>query len=103
MRSFPELAIDDQGQPYSRSAEFRNPAALLQVSRGDRTWPVFVLRSVSGPQEFNQIPELGWTFGLTSMAADPRLMLGVHQEPAALAAAVGLAFALAGLALGLRR
>jgi hypothetical protein len=103
VRYFPDFAIDARNEPFSRSSVYRNPGALLQVSRHGRTWPVFVLRTISGPQEFNQIRELNWTFGLTSMTPDPRVALGVHREPAALAAALGLAIAAVGLALGLRR
>jgi hypothetical protein len=103
VRYFPDFAIAGRDEPYSKSSEYRNPGALLQVSRGGRTWPVFVLRALSGPQEINEIREFGWTFGLTSMTPDPRLTLGVHREPAALVAALGVALAAVGLALGLRR
>jgi hypothetical protein len=103
VRYFPDFAIDAANQPYSRSTDFRNPGALLRVRRAGTTRHIFVLRSVSGPQEFNQLPELGWTFGLASMTADPRLTLGVHQEPAAAAVAFGVALVVVGLALGMRR
>jgi hypothetical protein len=102
VRHFPDFAMDARNQPYSRSAEFRNPGALLEVRRDGRTWPVFVLGSVSGPQQFNQITALDWTFDLASMTREQRLSLGVHREPAGLAVAVGVGLALVGLALRLR-
>src|SRR5690242_21131868 len=62
-RYFPDFALDGQNQPYSRSDEPRNPAALLQVSRGgqDRkstrlnsshmsiSYAVFCLKNITNP------------------------------------------------------
>ena len=45
---FPDFALDEQQQPFTRSLEARNPAALLAVRRGAETHRAFVLQSMPG-------------------------------------------------------
>jgi hypothetical protein len=100
-RYFPDFALDSRNQAYSRSAEPRNPAALLRVRQGNNEWTkVFVLREIPG---LHERPDLGVRFSLNAVAMDERVVIGVHQEPAALAAALGVVLALLGLAMGVRR
>jgi hypothetical protein len=47
-RYFPDFALDANRQPYTRSEEPRNPAALLRVTRGSQTWRVFVIQAMPG-------------------------------------------------------
>jgi hypothetical protein len=96
-RYFPDFALDERNNPYSKSEEPRNPGALLRVSRDGRSWRVFVLQSMPG---VHQVPELGWSFALQGVTPEPRLRVLAHHQPAALLAAAGIAIAAVGLALG---
>jgi hypothetical protein len=95
-RYFPDFALDERNNPYTKSDEPRNPGALLRVSREGGSWRVFVLQSMPG---VHQVPELGWTFALQGVSPEPRLRVLVHHQPAALLAAAGIAIAAVGLGM----
>ncbi len=93
---FPDFALDEQRQPYSRSAEPRNPAALLTIEKGGKTHRAFVLQSMPG---VHRVEGLGLAFSLLEVDEERAAEIAVHREPAALFAlagalvlAVGLAF-----------
>jgi hypothetical protein len=98
-RYFPDFALDADNNPFSRSEVPRNPAALLSIHAGERQHRVFVIRALPG---LHQVPELPFTFTLNAVAADERLGLAVHEQPAAPLAAAALLLAALGLALGRR-
>ena len=78
-RYFPDFALDDKQQPFSRSAHSRNPAALLGVRRGAQAFRVFVIRSMPG---LHQVPELKQTFALGGVEPEVNVELQVADEPA---------------------
>ena len=92
---FPDFALDEQKQPFTRSLEARNPAALLAVRRGAESYRAFVLQSMPG---VHRIPGLGVAFSLVDVEPEKSVEMAVHREPAAplaLAGAVLLALAVA--------
>jgi len=92
---FPDFALDEKQQPFSRSDEPRNPAALLGVTRGTASWRVFVIRAMPGIHR----PEgLDRTLELVDVTADEGVRFSVHREPAALLAGLGLLVAAIGVA-----
>jgi len=94
-RYFPDFALDERQQPFTRSDEPRNPAALLEVTRGTASWRVFVIRAMPGVHR----PEgLDRTLTLVDVVADEAVRLSVHREPAALLAGLGLLVAAIGVA-----
>jgi hypothetical protein len=94
-RYFPDFALDERQQPFSRSDEPRNPAALLGVARGTASWRVFVIRAMPGVHH----PEgLDRTLTLADVVPEEGVMLSVHREPAALLAGLGLLVAAMGVA-----
>lgn len=94
-RYFPDFALDQDQQPYSRSAEPRNPAALLRVTRGSDSWRVFVIRAMPGIHR----PEgLDYVLSLTDVVAREAVRLRVSREPAAWLALAGALVMAAGLA-----
>ena len=97
-RYFPDFALDERQQPFSRSVHSRNPAALLRVRRGERTFRVFVIRSMPG---LHQVAELGKSFALTAVEPEVSVHLRVAQEPFAPILVAGALALLA--AVGLRR
>lgn len=99
-RYFADFALDEKGQPFSRSAEPRNPAALLQVRKGDRGWRVFVIRSLPG---IHRQEGLDASFALVGIEPEVWVRLSVAREPAAALGGAGLLLLAAGLSLGLRR
>lgn len=99
-RYFPDFALDERQQPFTRSLHSRNPAALLRVSRGGKTFRVFVIRSMPG---LHQVAELGQSFGLSSVEGEVLVRLRVAQEPFAAVLAAGALAALVGVALGRSR
>jgi hypothetical protein len=92
---FPDFALDDQQRPFSRSAEPRNPAALLTVERGGQAHRVFVLQSMPG---IHRVEGLGLAFSLLEVEPERKAEITVHREPAALAALVGALLLSAGVA-----
>ena len=100
-RYFPDFALDDKGQPMTRSAESRNPAALMRVERGAKAHRVFVLGSMPG---LHRVEELDRSFALAGVEPEVRVDAAVVSEPAAPAALIGLLIATAGAALaGLKK
>ena len=96
---FPDFALDAQQRPFSRSAEPRNPAALLTVGREGQAHRVFVLQSMPG---VHRVEGLGLAFSLLEVEPERTVEVAVHHEPAALAALVGALLLAAGVALSLR-
>jgi hypothetical protein len=99
-RYFPDFALDARNQPYSKSSEARNPAALLHVVQGGRTWNVFVLRAAP---DIHQVPDLDASFSLRDVAMDETVSLGVYKEPAAPLVAAGVLLAALGILLAAKR
>ena len=93
---FPDFALDDRQQPFSRSAEPRNPAALLTIEKGGRAYRAFVLQSMPG---VHRVEGLGLAFSLLEIEPERTAEIAVHREPAALAALVGALLLAVGLAL----
>jgi hypothetical protein len=94
-RYFPDFALDPSQQPYSRSAEPRNPAALLRVTRGSEAWRVFVIRAMPGIHR----PEgLEYVLSLTDVVPREVVRLRVSREPAAALALAGVLLMAAGVA-----
>jgi hypothetical protein len=92
---FPDFAVDEKNQPFSRSDEPRNPAALLRVQRGTSSWRMFVIRAMPGVHK----PEgLDRTITLVDVIPDEAVTLRVSREPAALLAALGALMAAVGVA-----
>jgi hypothetical protein len=92
---FPDFAVDDKNQPFTRSDEPRNPAALLQVQRGTSAWRVFVIRAMPG---IHQPAGLDRTITLVDVIPDEAVTLAVSREPAAALAALGALIAAVGVA-----
>jgi hypothetical protein len=92
-RYFPDFALDARQQPYSKSNEPRNPAALLEVERAGKRYRVFVLQSMPG---LHQIDEIGRSFALRAVDPDIVADIGVHREPAAPLALLGTLLTAAG-------
>jgi hypothetical protein len=96
---FPDFALDENQRPFSRSAEPRNPAALLTVARGGEGHRVFVLQSMPG---VHRVEGLGLAFSLLEVAPERAVAIAVHREPAALAVLAGALLLAAGVALSYR-
>jgi cytochrome c biogenesis protein len=96
---FPDFALDEKQQPYSRSAEPRNPAALLRVTRGEKAWRVFVIRAMPGIHR----PEgLDHVLSLTDVVVSEAVTLRVSREPAAAVALAGMTVMALGMAWAAR-
>ena len=96
---FPDFALDEKQQPYSRSAEPRNPAALLRVTRGEKAWRVFVIRAMPGIHR----PEgLDRVLSLVDAVASEAVTLRVSREPAAAVALGGMIVMALGMAWAAR-
>jgi len=97
---FPDFALDERQQPFTRSLEPRNPAALLSVRRGGETHRAFVIQSMPG---VHRVEPLGASFALVEVEPERAVEMAVHREPAApVALAGGLVVALAMLLLAAR-
>jgi hypothetical protein len=96
---FPDFALDENRQPFSRSAEPRNPAALLTVEKAGQAHRVFVLQSMPG---IHRLEDLGLAFSLLGVEPERTATVAVHREPAAVAALVGALLLAAGVALSIR-
>jgi hypothetical protein len=95
---FPDFELDEKRQPFSRSNEPRNPAALLTVTRAGQTHRVFVLRAMPG---IHQVAGLDRSFALLDVEPEQSVEMTVHREPAAAIALLGVVLALVGVAAGL--
>jgi hypothetical protein len=96
---YPDFALDEKQQPYTRSAEPRNPAALLRVTRGEQSWRVFVIRAMPGihrPEGLDQV------LSLIDVVASEGVTVRVSREPGAGVVFAGLAVMALGLAWGAR-
>lgn len=96
-RYFPDFALDDRQKPFTRSDYSRNPAALLQIRRGERTFRVFVIRAMPG---LHQVAELRKTFGLAAVEPELSVQIRVAREPFAPLIGAGAMALLAAVALG---
>ncbi len=96
---FPDFALDENRRPFTRSAEPRNPAALLTVEKGGQAHRIFVLQSMPG---IHRLEDLGLAFSLLGVEPERTVTIAVHREPAALAALAGALLLAAGVALSLR-
>jgi hypothetical protein len=96
---FPDFALDDRQQPFSRSAEPRNPGAVLSVERGGRAYRAFVLQAMPG---VHRVEGLGLAFSLLDVEPERPVEIAVHREPAAPVALAGALLLCAGLGLRLR-
>jgi hypothetical protein len=93
---FADLAMDENGQPFSRSAEPRKPAVLLSVRRGGETYRVFV---VSGLPGIHQVAGLGLSFDLVSVEPERAADLRVARQPGVALVVGALVLAAFGLAV----
>lgn len=96
---FADFALDDKRQPFSRSSEARNPAALLDVKRGERVFRVFVIQALPG---IHWQAGLELAFALVGVDPERAARLRVSETRAAPLAAGGIAIVVLGLALALR-
>jgi hypothetical protein len=96
---FPDFALDESRRPFTRSAEPRNPAALLVVEQGGQAHRVFVLRSMPG---IHRVEDLGLAFSLLEVEAERAIALAVHRQPAAAGVLTGALLLGLGAALSLR-
>jgi hypothetical protein len=88
----PDFALDERQQPFTRSLEPRNPAALLVVRRGGQSYRAFVLQSMPG---VHRVETLGVSFSLLGVEPEENVLIAVHREPgASVALAGGLVLAL---------
>jgi hypothetical protein len=94
-RYLPDFALDERQQPFSRSREPRNPAALLAVRRGSSSWQAFVMRALPG---IHRPAGLDRTLTLVEVLPGEAVALSVHHEPAALLAGLGVLIAAIGVA-----
>lgn len=97
---FPDFALDARNQPFSRSSEPRQPAALLTVRKGSESFRVFVLASAPG---VHQVEGLGASLALAGVDAAQVVALDVVQAPAAGLLLAGVVLAGLGLGLGALR
>ncbi len=96
---FPDFALDEKQQPFTRSLEPRNPAALLSVARGNQVHRVFVLQSMPG---VHRVEPLGLSFSLLSVEPERVVTFGVHRQPFALVVLLGGLLLIVGVAAGAR-
>jgi hypothetical protein len=96
---FPDFALDDQRQPFTRSRQPRNPGALLAVRSPQGDFRVFVLRAMPG---VHRVEDLDRSFALRAVEPELAAEMQVHREPFAVAALLGTLLVLAGVALGRR-
>jgi hypothetical protein len=94
---FPDFALDDRQQPFTRSLEPRNPAALLTVERGAERYRAFVIQAMPG---VHRIEALGRTFSLLEVEPERQVEITVHREPLAPAVLLGGVLVALGVGLG---
>jgi hypothetical protein len=94
---YPDFALDERQQPFTRSLEPRNPAALIDVMKDGARHRAFVMRSMPG---VHRVEPLGVSFSMLDLEPEQAVELSVHRQPfAPLALAGGVLLAL-GLAAG---
>ncbi len=94
---FPDFALDDKQQPYTRSLESRNPAALLTVERGAERHRAFVIQAMPG---VHRVEALGRTFSMLEVEPERQVEIAVHREPFAPLVLLGGLLAALGVGLG---
>jgi hypothetical protein len=94
---FPDFALDEQRQPFTRSLEPMNPAALLSVDSPRGRFRVFVLQSMPG---VHRVEALDRSFALRGVEPEASVEIAVRREPLALGVLLGGLVMLAGVALG---
>ncbi len=94
---FPDFALDDKQQPFTRSLEPRNPAALLTVERGAERHRAFVIQALPG---VHRIEALGRTFSLLDVEPEQQVEIVVHREPLAPVVLLGGVLGALGIGLG---
>jgi hypothetical protein len=99
-RYFADFALDAKGEPYSRSSDSRNPAALLKVESPKGVFRVFVIRALPG---IHHQPGLSASFSLLSVDPVRAVQLAVVSEPLAPLCLVGVLLGALGIGLGLFR
>ncbi len=95
---FPDFALDERQQPFTRSLEPRNPAALLSAEREGRSYRAFVIQSMPG---VHRVEGLGLTFSLLEVDPEEQVTLGVHRRPFAPLIAAGALLLMAAAAVSL--
>jgi hypothetical protein len=96
---FPDFALDDQRQPFTRSRQPRNPGAILAVTGPQGAFRVFVLRAMPG---VHRVEDLDRSFALRAVEPELAAEMQVHREPFAAVALLAALLVLAGIALGWR-
>jgi hypothetical protein len=97
---FPDFALDEKQQPFTRSLEPRNPAALLTVARGGQAHRAFVIQAMPG---VHRVEPLGLTFSLLDVEPEQQVEVAVHREPFAPAVLLGGVLVVLGIGLGALR
>jgi hypothetical protein len=97
---FPDFALDEQQQPFTRSQVSRNPGALLVAQSPQGTFRVFVLRAMPG---VHRVEQLDRSFSLLDVRPDFEAEIAVHREPFAGLVLAGALLALGGVVLERRR
>jgi hypothetical protein len=93
---FPDFALDERQHPFTRSAEPRNPAALLSVERAGQAFRVFVLQALPG---LHNVEGLGRSFALVRTDPELTVEITVAREPLAPIGLVGAWLVAIGAAL----
>jgi cytochrome c biogenesis protein len=93
---FPDFALDEQRQPYTRSLDPKNPAALLSVESPRGRFRVFVLQAMPG---VHRVEELDRSFALRGIEPEASVEIAVRREPLALGVLLGGLLVLAGVVL----
>ena len=96
---YPDFALDEQRQPFSRSLEPRNPGAVLAVESPRGRFRAFVLRSMPG---VHRVEELGRSFALIDVEPEMSVEIDVHQERLAPLLLLGALLVLAAVILETR-
>jgi hypothetical protein len=96
---FPDFALDEQRQPFTRSLEPRNPGAVLTVEGPRGRYRAFVLRSLPG---VHRIEELDRSFALVGVDPERSVEIVVHREPLAALVLIGALLVLTAVVLETR-
>ena len=96
---YPDFALDEQRQPFTRSLEPRNPGAVLAIESPRGRFRTFVLRSMPG---VHRVEELGRSFALVGVEPERSVEIGVHQELLAALVLLGALLVLAAVTVQTR-